>query len=193
MSGSTAQKLLEALAGEPLPEWSRAASAIALLEIKPGAHVFRTDEPARAVYFVRHGLLKLVYVTADGSEWIKNFSYENTFFASIAALQPAGRATFSAIAIERTKIECIDYDVLLELAERHMAWQRALRRGFELYGAKKEQRERDLLTLTAGERYAAFLRDAPSISQRVTQQDLALYLGVTPVALSRIRSRLAAS
>lgn len=158
--------------------------------MQPQRAVFRAGDAAAAVHFVRRGLVKLAYVTPDGEEWIKNFSYENTYFASIGALQAAGRATFDAIALEPTVIERIGYGSLLEFAERHMPWQRALRRGLELYGARKEQRERELLVLSATERYASFLREQPSVAERVPLHELARYLGITAVALSRIRRRL---
>jgi CRP-like cAMP-binding protein len=39
-------------------------------------------------------------------------------------------------------------------------------------------------------RYAAFVAQRPGLAARVPQQDLARYLGITPVSLSRIRGRL---
>jgi CRP-like cAMP-binding protein len=187
---STARTLLQQLAAEPLPDWEHAAAHLRVVEIAPAGYVFRVGQPIAAIQFVRHGLVKHVYVTTEGDEWIKNFSYENTFFASITALQPGGRATFSSMAMEPTVIERIDYAVVLELAERHMAWQRALRRGLELYGAGKERREHELLTLSATERYERFVSEKPHLAARIPQHDLARYLGITPVALSRIRGRL---
>lgn len=186
----TAQRILTALAGESLPDWDDVSRRFTQLELTAGHWLFRAGDVMPCVHFVRTGLVKHIYLTADGNEWIKNFSYENTFFASINALQPGGRATFACVAIETSHIERIDYDVLLELADRHIAWQRALRRGFELFGAKKERRELELLTLSASERYLAFLHDTPQLLSRLPQHELAKYLGITPVSLSRIRSRL---
>ncbi|MEO0473915.1 MAG: Crp/Fnr family transcriptional regulator, partial [Bacteroidota bacterium] len=39
-------------------------------------------------------------------------------------------------------------------------------------------------------RYRKMLAQQPSILQRVPLQDLATYLGITPVSLSRIRKRI---
>jgi CRP-like cAMP-binding protein len=39
------------------------------------------------------------------------------------------------------------------------------------------------------QRYAAFLAREGNLAQRVPQKDLARYLGITPVSLSRIRRR----
>ena len=190
---STSKRVLEQMAGCALAEWNIARAACERIALCPGQRLFRDGDVASYVHFIRAGLVKLVYTTRNGDEWIKNFSYESTFFASIRALQPVGHATFSVVAIEPTQVERIPYSVLVSLADRHLPWQRALRRGFELYGAKKEQREHELLTLSATERYERFLAESPAIAGRVPQHDLARYLGITPVALSRIRRRLRAT
>jgi CRP-like cAMP-binding protein len=58
-----------------------------------------------------------------------------------------------------------------------------------IYGIEKERRERELLTQSAEARYQALLEDSPKLLDKVKQKDIARYLGITPVALSRIRGR----
>ena len=94
------------------------------------------------------------------------------------------------MAMTDLALEQIPYVTLREFGDRHIAWQRALRVGIERYGARKEKRERELLTLTPEQRYGRFLEEEPALAARIPQKDLALYLGITPVALSRIRGRL---
>ncbi|MCC5859564.1 MAG: Crp/Fnr family transcriptional regulator [Ectothiorhodospiraceae bacterium] len=185
-----ARSILERLAGEPLPEWSAVESVIRARELSTGDYVFRSGESHPFVHFVGQGLIKLVYETYDGSAWIKAFAEEGRFFASLAALSPGGRASFSALAVGPTEIEAVPYRVLQELGDRHTSWQRTLRRAFEIYGFRKEERERDLLTLSAEERYKRFIRDCPHIATRIRDKDVAAYIRVTPVALSRIKARM---
>ncbi len=45
------------------------------------------------------------------------------------------------------------------------------------------------VTVSIDEQYAAIVRDKPWLIQRVPQYMIASYLGVTPEALSRIKSR----
>ena len=49
----------------------------------------------------------------------------------------------------------------------------------------------DLLCRSAEERYRVFLAQEPALADRLTQSDIARYLGITAIALSRIRRRLA--
>jgi len=57
-------------------------------------------------------------------------------------------------------------------------------------GLKKEIREYRLLCLSAEEAYKDFLQMNPKLLERLTQVDIARYLGITPIALSRIKKRL---
>ncbi len=185
-----AKTILERLADGPLPEWPVVETAIRARDLSPGDYVFRSGESYPFVQFVGKGLIKLVYETYDGSAWIKAFAEEGRFFASLAGLAPGGRTSFSALAVCPTEIEAVPYRVLQDLGDRHTSWQRTLRRAFEIYGFRKEERERDLLTLSAEERYMRFVLDCPHIAAQIRDKDIAAYIRVTPVALSRIKARM---
>jgi hypothetical protein len=55
---------------------------------------------------------------------------------------------------------------------------------------KKERREYELLCLPAEARYRALLERQPNIYESITQNDIARYPGITPVALSRIKQTI---
>jgi CRP-like cAMP-binding protein len=184
------RRLLETLAGEPLPEWDRFARELRARRLAAGESLFHAEQPWPWLAVVSTGVAKLVYPREDGSERIKSFIAEGGFFASLAALAPNGRTSFAAVAMTELAVELLPYAALRELGDRHIAWQRALRVGIEFYGARKEKRERELLMLTPAQRYHLFLDEEPALAARIPQKDLALYLGITPVALSRIRGRL---
>jgi CRP-like cAMP-binding protein len=53
----------------------------------------------------------------------------------------------------------------------------------------RDQRESELLSLSATERYERFLREHASLGGQIPQHQIASYLGVTPVSLSRLIAR----
>jgi CRP-like cAMP-binding protein len=73
--------------------------------------------------------------------------------------------------------------------ENDIFWTRFLLKFVEKGFIIKEKRERDLLLLDAETRYNNFLKEFPGISQRITQNIIASYLGIKPETLSRIRHR----
>jgi CRP-like cAMP-binding protein len=185
------QALFERLAGGgTLPGWEELAAGIAVVFVAAGGSVFLQEAEHPFVYVVRRGLVKNVYLGEDGEEWIKSFSHEGLFFASVAALRPGGRASFSVSAIEPSELERIAFGRLNALAQRHLPWAIVMQRALLIFGERKEKRERELLTLDAEARYRRFLAETPALARRIPQKDLARYLGVTPVGLNRIIKRI---
>lgn len=182
--------LLETAAGGPLPEWERVQSALQIRHFETGGTVFLQDVAHPYVYAVRSGLLKLCYLGEHGDEWIKSFAHEGRFFASIAALEPRGRTSFMVTALEPCTLEQLDFRLLYELASTHLPWSRALQSMTMVFAARKEQRERELLTLKPELRYIAFRDAHPELEQRIPQKDLARHLALTPVGLNRIVVRV---
>lgn len=54
---------------------------------------------------------------------------------------------------------------------------------------KKEERVTDFLLLEPDKRYKKFIQEYQSVLGRISQIDQAAYLGITNVALSRIKKR----
>ncbi|RDL48752.1 Nitrogen fixation regulation protein FixK [Ensifer sp. M14] len=184
--------LFERIAGQPLANTERLAEAIHVRPVKSGETIFGQDEPHPYIYVIETGLVKLTYLRADGEEWIKSFATEGRFFASLSALLPMGRATFSAVAIEACRLERIPFATLQALVDTDLGWSRMLRNALMILAERKERRERQFLTLDPEERYRSLIAEEPDLVLRAPQKDLAGYLGITPVGLSRIAKRVRA-
>ena len=184
------QVVFERIAGGPLPRWSEFAPNIQSTRVETGGSVFVQGAAHPFAYVVRRGLIKNVYIRENGEAWIKSFSDEGEFFASISALEQGGRASFSATAVEESELERIRFDELERFAEKDLVWANMLRRATMIFASRKEKRERELLTASPEERYRRFANQYPDLERRLAQKDIAAYLGVTPVGLSRIVRRV---
>src|SRR5690349_20080061 len=188
MTEQTLQRLA-ALADVRLPELAAVCDPIATVELPPGACAFRQGDRQRTLFVVRSGLLKQYYVVESGDTAIKSFTARGDVFACIESLLGDGKTTFASEAIEPSIVERIEYSRIESLMARHIEWQRALACAFALLARVKVRRERDLLMLTAEQLYGNFVESQPELAARIPQKDLAGYLGVTPVGLSRIAKR----
>ena len=187
---SVLRTLMESIADGALPQSQALEQQISLRLLDAGEAVFMQGVVHPQLYAVRKGLIKLCYLGDDGSEWIKSFVPEGRFFASITALEPGGRTSFMATALEASVLERVDHGVLLDLATRHLPWSQSLRQLAMALAARKEQHEFELLALTPAQRYLAFVAANPDLEKRIPQKDLARHLGVTPVGLNRIVMRM---
>jgi len=93
-------------------------------------------------------------------------------------------------ALEDASLLVVDYHRWQNLYRSHTCWMNLLFVLIEKGYMKKEARERELLIFSAEERYRSFLSEYPDLEKRIKQHLIASYLGITPVALSRIRKEM---
>src|SRR5688500_14661630 len=146
-------------------------------------------DPSDRFGFVLKGLFRTYRVSSDGVEAVKAFRAEGELLGAYAEqLQSIPSLTFIE-ALEPSSILVFTTRDLAELESSHHSWTMLARRVAEQQFVLKERREQELLELDAAGRLARFWEQHPHLEGRITQIEIAAYLGITPVALSRIVSR----
>ena len=153
-------------------------------------HIFMQGERDRSLYFVKAGLLKAYYISESGKEFVKSFISPTEVIASLTSARTESGCTFNLICMEPTTLLKIDFDKVYELSRHSLEVSNSLNELLLNFSMKKERREFEFLCLSAEERYQLLKERSPELLTRVTQNDIARYLGVTPVALSRIKNRI---
>lgn len=161
-----------------------------IVDLDKGEIVFRQGEGNNFIYLIRAGLLKAYYVTAEGKEYVKSFLMEGDVIGSLTALMSAGECSFTLICLEPSSLVRVPFGEMLAQAKSDLAVANQLILLLANLAAKKERREYEFLCLSAEDRYRILRDTTPELLERVTQNDIARYLGITPVALSRIRTRI---
>lgn len=159
-----------------------------------GEPLLRPGQRADAVYLLRAGLVRLYSLDAEGQEhnhgfhsadeWVYgrlDFSHGRICCAESAlgveALQPTRALRITLAELERW--QQADPVIASYLLQQLMAMN-----------AQRLGREADLLQRDAEQRYRDLLARQPDLLQHVQLQQVARWLGITPVALSRIRRRV---
>lgn len=178
-TGEEARALIAALQ-EAVPgrRWTPVAFA-------RGDRVLVQGDRTEGVHILLEGLLKLTYTTPDGQEWIKSVVADEGIFAG------GEEVAYGAEALEPcTVVRLADAAVADPLARPEV---RAAHSAFLGWMARRKQaREAALLCLSAEARNRDLCRTSGPILSRLPQGDIARYLGITPVAFSRIKRRIAA-
>lgn len=172
----------------PLAEsaWRQIAALLRTCQIPKAAHLLRAGDHARHVYFIRQGLLREYYTTADGDEATRRFCAEGELSGSLADLLSGAPALCSIEALEPTRLWQLDWLAIDRIAETEPSLMRLLRRIAETLYQRKMEREYEMLTLSARDRYRRFALQQPGLLPRLPRLAIAGYLGITPVHLSRI-------
>lgn len=163
--------------------------------------VFKMEHYSKREYFVKEGdipnkigfitkgLMKYYYIDFDGNEWIKYFSAENDFVASYASFLYQTPSLYYIEAMEDTTVLSINFNSYFNQINKSRTWCNIARKYTEKIYYEKEKREASFLKETGSERYASFLKEYKHLTGRISIKDIASFLGLTPVSLSRIRNK----
>lgn len=174
-------------------ELAPARGACQRLTLGRGEPLLRAGERAHLVGFVVSGGLREFYVLPGGDERTKGFSLPGWFAGSLSDLlsNEASRVWIEAAA--PTVLLTLPWSRYQQWVSADVAWTRFAHRVAERLYMMKVEREYELLALDAGARLAATLARWPTLEQVFSQKDIASYVGVTPVHLSRLRGARARS
>lgn len=136
------------------------------------------------------GLFRYFYIDSNGKEYTKYFALENDVLISYSAILLGETSKFYIEALGNSEILIASFKKFNELTENSLTWQKIARRLIEQQYIKKEKREYQFLFDNAETRYKTFLKEYPGLIDRVKHYHVASYLGITPVALSRIRKKI---
>lgn len=158
-------------------------------QLSAGSVLLRQGERTDRVWQIERGLVRCYFLSADGRERNRSFHAEGSWVGS--GVPPlATVSTYTIEALEPLSLVELAYDTLHRWLELLPRLQSVLNDGVSTNFDLQTRREADLLLLDAAGRYQAFLNDHADVAGRIPLHHVASYLGITPVALSRIRSRL---
>lgn len=127
----------------------------------------------------------------EGYEVCLDFSLENQFFGDYSSFLMQQPSPVFTMAIEPLEIYSIGFADLQALYNASPEGIRMARAAAEALFIEGQNRQLDLLTKTAEERYRDLFVGYPDLLLRLPQKHIASWLGITPESLSRIRRQVA--
>jgi CRP-like cAMP-binding protein len=140
--------------------------------------------------FITQGAFREFYTDSDDREYNKAFCFKGDFTGSYYDLTLGKPSTVSIQALTDSTVLVIRYQDYQNLIHTDPFW---LKVGYVFAHnllMKKFEKEYQLLTLSATERYDLLQKQHPELEQLVPAYHIASYLGITPISLSRIRAQL---
>ena len=158
-------------------------------EIQKKKEVIKTGQFYGKIVFVISGLFRAYYKYEDveNTFW---FREEFTVFASHRSILRNKPSTISYQAVEDSIIATIDYAKLKEFAETDSEIAKSIIVVLESLVLELIDRVEDFITLNPEQRYQSFLDKHEKVVNRVSQQQLASFIGITPESFSRLKSRM---
>ena len=175
----------------PLPPAATALCAAARpLELAKGEALLREGERWQQLWWLERGALRLYYLDRDGQAANKNFYLDGAMVWPITPLLREAPVHFWIEALEPSRAWALPWNGWAQAIEGFAPWQALEHRVLAALLQDKMAREHAFLQLTATERYRALQAEHPDWLARIPLRHLASWLGITDVALSRIRRQL---
>lgn len=175
---------------ESISVFSSFTATTEVLHCKKNDFVFQQGDKVTSLWFVAHGLLRYVAVSEDGKEFTKHFALAPGLVGSTRASTLKVPSQFSVQALCDCLLLQVDWQSFRQLLSSHPVISAAYAGTLEQLFIKKEQREYDFVLKSAEQRYLDFQHEFADVMRDIPLQYIASYIGITPVALSRIRKRL---
>lgn len=154
----------------------------------PTRHILvNQGELTESAYFVLDGLCHACYLTDDGKQYSKEFYWECDWVLGFESLinqqtSPFLLETLTPVTLLSFPVETIakwrtqGNPLYIKLLETQLLY--------------KEAKERFMLLYSPQQRYQLFCESYPQLENRLTDYQIAAYLGISHISLSRIKNRL---
>ncbi|MDR2237379.1 MAG: Crp/Fnr family transcriptional regulator [Chryseobacterium sp.] len=165
-------------------------NAFSLRKLRKKEFLLKEGEICRHEGFILKGCFKVFRTNDHADEQILHFGIEDWWLSDMDSFINQIPSKLNIQAIEDSEILLISKEDKEKLYHELPEIERLMRLKFQLSIIALQRRIIDNLNKPSDERYQDFLRDYPQIAHRLTNIQIAAYLGVTPEFISRIRRKI---
>ncbi|MGL4710863.1 MAG: Crp/Fnr family transcriptional regulator [Aeromonas veronii] len=153
--------------------------------LRAGQALLAQGAEQEAAFYIEAGIARACHYTRDGQERCKEFYFEGELCLLYDSWLTGSLARYQLEALTELQVVRVPLALLEE-----PAWQPVCMALLRQQLGYKERKEAFLLLHSPEERYRELCHTFPHWPARLTQVQLANYIGISPVTLSRIRRRI---
>lgn len=156
-------------------------------KILKGELLLHQDDIATKIYFVESGSLRAYNVDKAGKESTIMFAIEGWWITDMNSFVNQAPSILNIVALEDSRIIKLDFRLLEGLYFKIPKFERFFRILFQNAYIREQQRAYFKIAYSTEENYKRFINKYPKIVEKITQKQIASYLGVTPEFLSAVK------
>jgi len=165
-------------------------SLLTEIKVKKKAFLMQAGEIAKYEYFITKGCLKVYTIDEVGAPHISMFAIEDYWTGDLASFVNNEPSRYFIQATEDSELLGIsraNYNLLFREIPKFERFYRIL---YQRSLINFIRRSNLGISFTAEERYIEFKKKYPKTVNRITQKDLAAYIGITPEFMSKIITKV---
>lgn len=152
-------------------------------------YVLQEGDVCTQFYFVVRGCLRMYRIDEKGATHILQFAAENYWIIDLGSFHGVKPSQLNIDALEDTVVLQISRDDLISLYIQAAKFDRIFRVLLENSFVRLQERLLQTISSTAEERYQTFLEIYPHLLNRLSQVQIASFIGITPEFLSKLRAK----
>jgi CRP-like cAMP-binding protein len=168
-------------------------SAFVERKIKRRQFILQEGDVCKLNTFIVEGCFRMYLVDKNAKEHNLQFAVENWWIGDIGSFHSGEPSRLYIEALENSTILQIKKEDQLQLFVEHPKFNRIFRVFTENALVSCQQRILQNISSTAEERYLDFVKRYPFFFNRISNVQIASFLGVTPEFLSTIRKKISNS
>jgi len=158
--------------------------------LKKKTNLLQAGKIANEVYFIVDGCMRL-FCDKEGKELSTYFFTEQMFAGAYDSFISRKPSRHSIETLEDCEVLALTYQALQDLYVEFPKMNEFIRKAIEVRFVVLHDLFTDYVLNSPEERYLSLQKDRPDLLNRIPQHQIASFLGITPVSLSRIRNRVA--
>ena len=152
--------------------------------------ILNAGQVCKEGYFVNAGLLRSFNINDNIVEHVMSFACEGWWISDMYSLLSQKPGNLFIEVLENAEVVILSKENQEQLYHEIPKLERFFRILTENSLVANQERLMDNLSLTAEERFEKFCRKYPTLIQKVSQKQIASYIGVTPEFFSKMKARM---
>lgn len=158
--------------------------------LEKGDYFVKENTICKQIAFISKGILRTFYINEKPEDTTSCFCTENNLTSAYKSFILQEPSKLNIQALEKTELLVINYNDLQKLYIESPIWGKIGRLIAENEYIGMEKYASVLNNETAKTKYLRLMNEQPEIIQKVANQFIASYLGITSRTLSRIKSEI---
>jgi CRP-like cAMP-binding protein len=171
-------------------EEARIANEVVSVNLKKKEFLLEAGKVCRDQFFVTNGCLKSYSLDQNGVAHITTFAIEGWWVGDMLSYTKETPSHYFLQALEETKVLALSKDNLEKLLIDIPKLEKFFRVLYQRSLSSFISRSNENISMTAEQKYEVFKTKYPKLEQRISQKNIASYIGVTPEFFSLLKRRL---
>lgn len=146
--------------------------------------------PSPSVYMLISGIMRAYISAESGKQYNKKLFVAKSFVGPLTAIITKRPSKLTYETLTECKVIEANFETFLDMCKTDIQLSNLYNKVLENIFMEYERRSLELMSLNATERYLNLRKRISNIDELIPQFQIASFLNITPVQLSRVRKKL---